>query len=216
MSNMISWPLTPATFGGVKQIEERVRISQGDSGAGSFALAESAGRQVFKVEFWRNISAVKLEFHGAGLNGLGLFSASVRTLTQPGMGLSIMLRRGNRGNGRIGVAYDDDRGCMVAFDPHGYVESLALPFNSDSLDFVPQATKQVFAMEACSLASAEVLLLLALGRGSDQSVAEAMEILEDLRSETEAQYDEMVTEHGLQTGNGKTKLRLNPGHSRFL
>jgi hypothetical protein len=216
MSNLISWPMTPATFGGITQIEKRVKVSMRDTGAGSYALVESGGRQGLKVEFWRGLYSAKLEFRGAGLNGLGLVSAEVRSLISPESSLSIMVRTGRRKNGRVGVAFDNDRGYMVAFDRMGEVESLALPFARGSMNGVPHIAKQMYALGGCTLASWAMTFLVALCRSDDKAIAEVIEVLKDMQGETEGQFDDLVKEHDLMCGDGSTRLRLNPGNSRLL
>jgi hypothetical protein len=216
MSNVIDWPLTPATFGGFQVIEDRVKLSQRDSGAGSFALVENRGRQGLKVVFWRNVFSVKLEFRGAGLNGLALVAADVKNLITGHTSMSIMVRKGRGKTGRVGVAFDDARGYMVSFDNQGDLQSLGLPFPEWAMTAVPQATQEAFAMSGCSLASWASTLLVALCRHDDAAVADTMAIVEGLCAETEGQFDDLIRVHDLECGTGMAKLRFEPGRSGLV
>jgi hypothetical protein len=144
-----------------------------------------------------------------GLNGLGLVSADVRA-NRRGKRLFITLAKARHTGGRVGVAYDHDRGYMVAFNREGEAETIALPFSKSDIREVPEKAKQIHHLGSSTLATWAMVLLIALCRYDQVKLGETVKIVEELRQEAEGQYDDLMERYDLTPGSGFIKFQLQP------
>jgi hypothetical protein len=214
MSTNLTWPFVPNTVGGIEQIVRRVEEAQARGNLASFSLVEVGRKQKLKAEFFRQGFYVHLEFLGNGINGLALVSADVRRKHR-GKNLWITLTKARHSGGRIGVAFDHDRGYMVAFDREGNAENIGLPFTGNELKPIPRGARGYYCLSACSLATWAAVLLIGLCRYDQAKLREIVKIVKDLRGEVEGQLDELMVRYDLEPGTGFTKLRMETTPSRW-
>jgi hypothetical protein len=210
MSLNLTWPFVPATMGGVELLARRVEESQARGDLANFAMVQVGRRQKVKAEFFRDGFYVNLEFAGMGLNGLGLVSADVRANRRGKKRLFITLAKARHTGGRVGVAYDHDRGYMVAFNREGEAETIALPFSKSDIREIPEKAKQIHHLGSSTLATWAMVLLIALCRYDQVKLGETVKIVEELRQEAEGQYDDLMERYDLTPGSGFIKFQLQP------
>jgi hypothetical protein len=211
MNDCLSWPLKVDAFRGVENLARRVSASQARGFPGNYALVDVNGGQRLKVEFFRRGFFVRCEFSGKRSSGLILTSADFHCRGK--LEQWVIIRTGKRGGGRIGFAFDQNRGYMVAYDRQGKAETLALPFTDREMRGVSAGAKRAYCSSGCMTVSGAVLLLLALSGFSEPALVQTLALVSDLREEAEHQFGGMMRSRNLSPGAKMTKLRLGEGYS---
>jgi hypothetical protein len=207
MNPIISWPLTPQTFGGAGVLSQRALASQPHNLKGEFIQVQASGGAALKVRFVRQGVGVLLEFRGSDDDHLKLCTGSAVTTEQGRKYFAIRVDL-DAGSLRVGLAFDQQRGHSMRCGPTGKVGGLVLPFEENEMVRVPKAALTSYSLNARILSSWSLLTMVALCRCSDAALSQVLAHQETLKQESLGMLDDLGRSYRLRTGRGITGIFL--------